>query len=35
MASVVSMQEFEVLEVKSLCRVKPGKNFEENVYLKA
>ena len=35
MASVASMQEFEILEVKSLCRAKRGLNFEENYHLKA
>ena len=29
MASVVRVQEFEILEEKSSCRAKRGKNFEE------
>ena len=35
MASVASVQEFEILEIKSSCRAKRGKNFEENYYLRA
>ena len=35
MASVVSIQEFKILEVRSSCRVKQGLNFEENYYLRA
>ena len=34
MMSVASIQEFVILAVKNLCRVKLGKNFEENYYLR-
>ena len=35
MVSVASIQESAILEVKSLCQMKQGKNFEENYYLRA